>query len=369
MIIGKYRLKERLGVGGMAEVFRAEVIGAGGFHRTVALKRILPQYLAREDFQKMFIDEARICASLTHANLVQIFDFDRARDGTYYLAMELIEGVDLRRLTDALAGGPMPPTLALLIASEVLKGLAYAHERVVKGEPLGLIHRDVTPQNILLSWAGEVKLSDFGLAKAKMRLSQTQPGIIKGKFAYLAPEQLEGPDFDHRVDIFSLGVVLWEMLTGHRLFWAESDAETLKKLLGRVPEPPSEIEPSVPRELDDVVLYMLAHSPENRPARARDALWRIGNLLHQMATDASQVDLGAFLAKTFAKELEESRIVEQRSPEEENTRQIDGNKLRELSMTVPNFPLSSPLFAKARQEAAEISKDRHLEELAKGKPR
>jgi serine/threonine protein kinase len=251
MQIGRYVLKDRLGVGGMAEVYRAEIVGLGGFRRPVALKRILPQFSPREDYQKMFIDEARVCASLTHANLVQIFDFDRAPDGSFYLVMELIEGVDLKRLLDAL-GGPIPAPLALHIGVEVLEGLTYAHEQSVRGESLGLVHRDVTPSNILLSWAGEVKLVDFGLAKARVRLASTQPGIVKGKFAYLAPEQLEGAPLDGRVDIFALGVVLWEMLTGQRLYAAESDAETLKKLLGRIPEPPSTLCQTVPVACDEV---------------------------------------------------------------------------------------------------------------------
>lgn len=367
MILGKYHIREKLGVGGMAEVFRAEVLGVGGFHRSVALKRILHEFLPREDFQKMFIDEARICANLTHANLVQIFDFDRAPDGSYYLAMELIEGVDLRRLMDAIAPAPLPPPLALLIVTEVLKGLAYAHERRFQGESLNLVHRDVTPSNILLSWSGEVKLSDFGLAKARTRLSVTQPGIVKGKFAYLAPEQLEGPDIDGRVDIFSLGVVLWEILTGQRLYWAETDSETLRNLLERYPEPPSEVQKGVPKECDDPVLWMLARDKNNRPQSARWALRRLGDLLHRLSENAAHVDLAAFLQKTFTEELKTAAPIPQKEKEEEPTQQIDGRKLRELSRTVPSFPASSPLFAKAREEAAEISKDRKLAELTQAK--
>ena len=369
MILGKYHIRERLGVGGMAEVFRAEVLGVGGFHRSVALKRILPQFLSREDFQRMFIDEARICANLTHANIVQVFDFDKAPDGTYYLTMELIEGVDLRRLLDAIAPNPLPPPMAFLIATEVLKGLAYAHERRSRGENLGLIHRDVTPSNILLSWSGEVKLSDFGLAKAKTRLSVTQPGIVKGKFAYLAPEQLEGPDIDARVDIFSLGVVLWEMLTGQRLYWAESDADTLRKLLGRYPEPPSQLAKGVPNECDDAVLWLLARDKNNRPSSARWALRRIGDLLHRLSESAEHVDLASFMQKTFQQELLQKNPIPQREKEEEPTQQIDGKKLRELSQAVPNFPASSPLFAKAREEAKEISRDQKLAKLIQDKPK
>jgi serine/threonine protein kinase len=354
MILGKYHIRERLGVGGMAEVFRAEVLGVGGFHRSVALKRILPQFLSSEDFQRMFIDEARICANLTHANIIQVFDFDKAPDGTYYLTMELIEGVDLRRLLDAIAPNPLLPAMAFLIATEVLKGLAYAHERRSRGENLGLIHRDVTPSNILLSWSGEVKLSDFGLAKAKTRLSVTQPGIVKGKFAYLAPEQLEGPDIDARVDIFSLGVVLWEMLTGQRLYWAKSDADTLRKLLGQDPEPPSRIAKGVSNECDNAVLWLLAKDKNNRPSSARRALCHIGDLLHRLSENAEHVDLASFMQKTFQQELLKKNPIPQREKEEEPTQQIDGKKLRELSQAVPNFPVSSPLFAKAREEAKEI---------------
>lgn len=351
MRIGRYHLRERLGVGGMAEVFRADIVGLGSFRRPVALKRILPQFLPREDFQKMFIDEARICASLTHSNVVQIFDFDKAPDGSFFLVMELIDGVDLKRLIDACAPEPIPVALALHIAVEVLEGLTYAHERYVREEPLSLIHRDVTPSNILLSWAGEVKLVDFGLARARVRLASTQPGIVKGKFAYLAPEQLEGAEIDGRVDIFALGVVLWEMLTGERLFAAESDAETLKKLLARVPEPPSSLRPEVPKDCDHILRDLLAFQPKYRPS-AREALQRIGDLLHKTATRADEVDVEAFLARVFRRELsaQPGAIIPQRGQEEESTREIDARKLLELSRQIPNFPVSSPLFAAARSQ-------------------
>jgi len=208
--IGRYRLVSRLGSGGMAEVHTAVLEAAHGFQKTVVIKRILPELAAQEEYREMFIQEARLMASLSHANLVSVLDFGQA-DGGYFLALEFLDGIDLGR---AIAHGPLPSPVALYLAIQVLRGLGYAHGlRDARGEPLGIVHRDVSPQNILLGKNGDVKLGDFGIARAHGR-RRTAPGTLKGKASYMSPEQARGEAVDARSDLFSLGLVLYEALTG-----------------------------------------------------------------------------------------------------------------------------------------------------------
>jgi len=270
---GKYQLLERLAVGGMAEVFRGKAVGAAGFEKDLAIKRILPQFSEDEDFVRMFIDEARLAAQLQHGNIVQIFDFDEA-EGSYYIAMELVEGCDLRKLNGALGrqSRRLPVGVALYIAVETLKGLQYAHGKKVAGRPLGLVHRDVSPHNILLSRSGEVKLSDFGIAKAHARATATRSGIVKGKLGYMAPEQIAGQPIDARTDLFAVGVVLYEMLTGERLFQGDSEVETMALVQRCQIPPPQEKNPEVTLDVEAATLKLLAADPGARFQSAGDAI-------------------------------------------------------------------------------------------------
>ena len=210
-----------MALGGMAEIYRAKTLGAAGFEKEVVLKRILPQFSADQEFVQMFIEEARVASKLQHANIVQILDFDRARlggerDESYYLAMELVEGRDLRSLfkEGVRVGKPLPVEQALFCVAEALRGLHYAHTRQESGTPLAIVHRDVSPQNILVSYAGEVKISDFGIAKAAARASITSNGMVRGKLTYMSPEQVTGQPLDLRSDVYSMGVVRWEAALG-----------------------------------------------------------------------------------------------------------------------------------------------------------
>ena len=280
--VGKYILGERIARGGMAEVWAARVEGPEGFVKSVALKFVVDP--GDPEMERLFVNEARVAAGLQHPNLVTVFDFDRVTDATelgghapgrYYIAMERIEGHDLRRVlrTTRERGQRFPVDLALHVAGEVLKGLRYLHERPPSGGTRGpiLVHRDVSPHNILIAYAGDVKLSDFGIAKVVTRVPGAESGLVRGKVAYASPEQVLGQPVDHRSDQFSLGVTLWEMLAGQRLFGGTSDVETMNRVLaGDIPELPHDL--GIARELESFVRRMLAASPEARHPTTAAAL-------------------------------------------------------------------------------------------------
>jgi len=262
---GKYTLLERVTTGGMAEVWRGVVSGHGGFRRIVAIKKILPCYSQSPEFQRMFVDEATIASHLSHANIAQIYDFDVV-DGTPYIAMEFVEGKDLRSILErcVATGTRLPYSIAVFIALEIAKALYYVHSRRESSRPLNIIHRDVSPQNIMVSHAGEVKLVDFGIANAVSKQCLTQAGTVKGKYAYMSPEQVAGKPLDHRTDIFSLGVVLWEMMTLRRLFAGKHEAETISNVLRCKAEPPHKINAEVPEVLSAPVLKALSRERHDR---------------------------------------------------------------------------------------------------------
>ena len=221
---GKYFLLDRINVGGMAEVFKAKAFGVEGFERLLAVKRILPNIAEDEEFITMFIDEAKIAVQLNHANICQIFDLGKVED-SYFIALEFVHGKDVRAIFDRCKQKPvdgqtaMPIAQACFIVMKACEGLDYAHnKRDGQGREMTLVHRDVSPQNILISYEGEVKLIDFGIAKAAGKMSKTQQGILKGKFGYMSPEQVRGLPLDRRSDVFSLGIVLYEMVAGKRPF-------------------------------------------------------------------------------------------------------------------------------------------------------
>jgi len=249
----------------MAEIFLAKNVGAEGFEKDLVIKRILPHYSEDEEFVTMFIDEASIASKLAHANIVQIYDFDQV-DGAFYIAMEYVNGKDLKDVIgDGLKKGKvLNPAQVVFIIIELAKALHYAHTKSFAGTPLNIVHRDVSPQNAMISFAGEVKLMDFGIAKAASRSTHTVAGTVKGKCAYMSPEQAKGKQLDGRSDAFALGVVAWEMLTGKRLFLAESDFMTLTNVLKQEAPPPSSLNPDVPPELDQILLKVLEKDRDNR---------------------------------------------------------------------------------------------------------
>lgn len=311
---GKYLLLNKIAVGGMAEIFRAKSLGAEGFEREIVIKRILPSFSADENFVTMFVDEARLAAKLHHANIVQIFDFDKA-DGTYYIAMEYIEGTDLRRILERCRQHerPLAPPQAVWIAVEVCKALHYAHTRKHKNEALNLVHRDVSPHNIMVSYNGEVKLTDFGIAKAASRSTATRVGLVKGKCSYMSPEQARGKPLDGRSDLFALGIVLWEMLTDRRLFTGDTEIETLQNVLRCQVEAPSKYNKDVPRELDEIVLKSLALQVEERYRDMGAFQFDLERFLYNTVSDSSDINLSEAMHQLFADEI--AQISEQQAQE------------------------------------------------------
>ncbi len=280
--LAEFEVVRRLGVGGMAEVFLAKKRGAEGTHKLLVLKRVLPQLYASSRFRSMFAAEAQLATRLNHPNIVQVYDFQEYADAGLLLSMEYVEGLDLRRLTRAAAeaGRALPPWVAAYIIAEVAKGLHYAHERRdERGEPLGIVHRDVSPQNILVSFDGAVKLADFGIATAS--LAREEPGTLGGKAGYMAPEQARGGPVDRRSDIFSLGAVFYELLAGRPIHGdARDEALFAAALEGRI-EAPSLFARAVPPRLEELVLCALAVEPAGRFQTAREFAVELAHALFE----------------------------------------------------------------------------------------
>ncbi|MBN2804545.1 MAG: serine/threonine protein kinase [Deltaproteobacteria bacterium] len=262
----KYQIIRKLDAGGMAEVYEGVAQGIQGFKKKIAIKRVLPHLVENEKFIAMFLDEARISLHLSHANIVQVFDIGKA-GGTYFIVMEYVEGLNLKNILNYLKENKrvLPIEQSIFIAIEMCRGLSYAHSlRNNEGEKLNIVHRDVSPPNVLISKQGEVKIVDFGLAKANSQLEATAPGVVKGKYAYLCPQSATGTPVDLRMDVFGCGIVLYEMLTGKRLFLGKNDLETIENVrAANIPYLP-EINSDVTPDLDSILRKALAKEPENR---------------------------------------------------------------------------------------------------------
>jgi eukaryotic-like serine/threonine-protein kinase len=272
VLLGKYLLEAPLGAGGMAEVFRAHTQGVEGFRRPVAIKRILPAASRNPAFAEMFVAEAKLSSRLQHPNIVSVLDFDRDPEGCLYLVMELVDGRDLDEVIGASATR-LPPSLVVYVVTEVLRGLGYAHDLPAGPDGVrGLIHRDISPHNVLCAWNGAVKVSDFGIAKARAATAASASIVIKGKPAYMSPEQINGAPLDGRSDLFAVGVMLWQMLTGQHLFALGTTTETLARVLYAPVPAPRSLVPEVPADLEAVTLRLLARDRTQRYATAEDAI-------------------------------------------------------------------------------------------------
>jgi eukaryotic-like serine/threonine-protein kinase len=298
---GAYLVYERLGVGGMAEVYRAKKRGIEGFERQVALKRLLPALAADDEFVRSFVREARLASQLRHVNIAQTYDLGRI-GGAYFIAMELVDGKDLRQILrhTAYATGPMPVPLILSVMVQLCEALDYAHTlRDESGQVLGIIHRDVSPSNVIVGRDGTAKLIDFGIARVSAGTMHTASGQIKGKFSYMAPEVLVG-QLDARTDLWSLGVVAWELLTAQPLFTGGDDLAVLERVRSQEIVPPSAINRHCPRDLDHIVMTALARNPTQRWQTAAQLRGAIDALAHRPGMGASHQDLVRWIDWAFA---------------------------------------------------------------------
>lgn len=308
----KYTITERLDQGGMAEVFRGVAESLQGFKKNVAIKRILPSLTKNDKFVKMFLDEAKLSLYLQHANIVQVFDIG-VTDTSYFLVMEFVDGCNLKALIERSKqkNKRFETAHAIYVMIECCKALNYAHqlENPESHEPLHIVHRDVSPPNILLSKMGEVKLVDFGLAKANSQIESTEPGVVKGKFSYLSPEAASGLDVDHRADIFAIGIILWEMFTGRRLFYGDTDYQTVELVRqARIPSIAA-VNPEIDSELEQIVRKALAREPDERYQQAADLADALAQYLfgHRMKVTARDI---ASLVKDTQLERMRKRSIE-----------------------------------------------------------
>jgi len=308
--LGRYRLLNRISVGGMAEIYRAKALGEVGFEKEVAIKRILPHMADDREFIDMFIDEAKTVAQLNHSNICQIFEFGQEQ-GSYFIALELVEGKDFKQILSKhrKLNRPLPLPVTLFIICKTCEALEYAHTcQNTQGEPMNIVHRDISPQNVLVSYLGGVKLIDFGIAKAMGRLTKTSVGNIKGKFSYMSPEQVSAKPIDRRSDIFACGTVLWEALTNRRLFKGDNEIVTMQLVRKAEVHAPCELFPDLPQGLDDIVMTALAPNPEDRYQNAGDLLDDLERLAIKTDNICTSTQLSRWMRKTFAKDYEKNRI-------------------------------------------------------------
>jgi serine/threonine protein kinase len=299
---GPYTLLRRLAVGGMAEIYLAKALGLGGFEKLAALKLVHPHLSADPQFVRMLIDEAKILVLLTHANIAQVFDLG-CIDGTYYISMEYVDGIDVHGLQSAAKrlGRELPIAVCCFLVIEMLNGLDYAHrKRDLSGNPLGIVHRDISPHNVVVSRAGEVKLVDFGIAKTNLRVEGTEVGVIKGKYGYMSPEQAWADPTDRRSDVFSAGVLLYELMTGSAVYAAASVAELLGKVRRAEILPPSRHRADISEQLSEIVMKALALEPSDRFQSANE----MADALREFLYRGAQAFSGARLARYVVELLE-----------------------------------------------------------------
>ena len=306
---GRYELLKKLATGGMGQVFLARQKGLGGFQKLLVVKRVLPHLSEEEEFIEMFLDEARIAALLNHPNIAQLFEMGQV-DGIYFIAMEYVHGESLRQLVNTAQQkrGGLPVAFKVRIVAEAAAGLDYAHKALSQsGRPLGLIHRDVSPQNVLVGFNGSVKVIDFGVAKAANKISTTTAGAIKGKYPYMSPEQARGEELDHRSDVFGLGIVLYEVLTQTRLFKRDTDTATLRAVVGSKITPPSGVVDGLPKALDTIVLKALARKRDERFQSAGELQIALEEFLVSERLPANAALLSSYMRALYADRLEEEQ--------------------------------------------------------------
>ena len=325
---GKYSLLNRIAVGGMAEVFLARQEGLEGFEKTICIKRIRPHLSSQPNFVQMFLNEAKLAAQLNHPNIVQIYDLGRVND-SYFIAMEYISGRDMSRIIPKAekAGISFPMIYALRIASNVCEGLYFAHTNGdAYGNPLNIVPRDITPENILVSFSGTVKIVDFGIAKANTQLEQTRAGEIKGKLSYMSPEQCMGHQLDARSDIFSFGSVIYEWVTGYKLFTGENEMAILKSIIDGKIYPPSYFKEDVPEAVERILMKALDKDKNKRYQSAWEMQFDIDTFLASSEFTPSNIHLSNFLKQIFGDEIEREKELLVKHKEENERREGEKGK-------------------------------------------
>ncbi len=307
---GKYLLLDQIATGGMAEIWLAKQTGLEGFEKLVVIKKILPHFISDIEFINMFLDEARLAAKLNHQNIVQIYDLGK-EDNTYYIAMEYIFGEDLKSIAmNAIAAGTFIPIhLSCAIISQIAQGLSYAHKlKDLRGNALNLVHRDISPQNIIVTYEGNVKIVDFGIAKATTSSNSTKTGTLKGKFAYMSPEQAKGEStIDSRSDIFALGILLFELTTGQRLFKCDSELATLKKIIQDPITSPLELKSDYPFQLCNIVLKALEKDKEKRYQNIQEMQKDLDSFLKKFPKPSSNIDISNWMQQIFRTKIENGK--------------------------------------------------------------
>ena len=348
--VGKYELLTPLTSGGMAELFLGTTVGPGGFQKHVVIKRILPDASRDETFMRMFLDEARITAGFTHPNIAQVYDLGEDEEGLY-VVMEFIPGQNLNQVVSMCAKKQhvLPLGFSVSVVNDCALALHYAHTYVKpSGEPYPVVHRDVAQKNIMVGWDGQTKLLDFGIAKAAGTLSRTKVGTVKGTAGYMSPEQVTARPVDGRSDVFSLGVVAWEMVTGQRLFSADSELAEMKLILEAKVERPDEVEPVVPTALADIIMRALAKEPADRWPSAREFSKAITTRCADLVFDAEERSL--FMREMFTERIEQTRKLFELS----KSKQTSETEVRQLAKSIQESAMSQPVLkpVKGRPKAA-----------------
>ncbi|MBW2702938.1 MAG: serine/threonine protein kinase [Deltaproteobacteria bacterium] len=344
---GKYQLIARLATGGMAEIYLASQKSLAGFEKLIVVKRILPSLVREERFVRMFFDEARIAAMLSHPNVVHVFDLGRI-DGQLFIAMEYLSGESMSTIIKSCRNKKksIPPQLAAGMIMQAAEGLQHAHTLIgPDGKPMNIVHRDISPQNLFVLYDGGVKVVDFGIAKSSQRITKTRTGMLKGKYAYMSPEQILTSDLDGRSDVFALGVVLWELLCGHKLYNQDSDLNLLKAITEQDAPSPASVNPLVPAELVRITAKALQRKKEDRYESAAALRADLASYLKSVKEAGDTVAIGEFMQKLFVERIKTKRKLVEGA--KDDSKDLDeylfGDISQYLSDTEHSFPRTSPI--------------------------
>jgi serine/threonine protein kinase len=353
---GKYQILEKIATGGMAEIYKAQLQGIGGFQRQLAIKLILPNLSNNSEYIQMLADEAKVAGLLSHANIVQIFDLSE-HEGNWFIAMELVDGCDLAKVMRRVRekGITLPIPLAIFITAEILKGLDYAHTRTATQngieQPLNIIHRDISPPNILISQQGEVKLTDFGIARASLKVLETLSGVVKGKYDYMSPEQAANLPLDHRSDLFSMSVVFYQMLTGEHPFRADNELATVNRIRTGRYTPIAQYNANIPVELQRILDKALGPEPDDRFESAVEFKEALDAFFHEYGFLFTQSNLSSYLKDLFPELREtEAPVVDPPTPVA-----LPGRQVAQQGNTASPRPRHHSLTTEAIDDSEEIT--------------